>query len=294
METLAQCGVKLIAMRCAGCARPRRAPRCACPRSCCAFSGSCLTRPSADSAADDRVDIAACKKHGIRVVRVPAYSPNAVAEQAVGIAMCLARSYHICYNRVREGNFTLNGLERFDIHGKTVGIIGTGKIGLIAAQIFKGFGTRILAYDKFPNVDEMKRIGGDYVSMEELMAQADIVSLHCPMLADTYHLINKERIAQMKDGVMLINVSRGGLIDTPALIDGLESGKVGSCGMDVYENEGQLFFKDLSAMARTKRLKYNDTNIARLMAMPNVLVRLCSLALVPGASAAAPRPPARV
>ena len=186
--------------------------------------------------------------------------------------MCLNRMLHKAYARVREGNFTLNGLTGFDINGKVVGIVGTGKIGTQTAQILgRGFGAKLLAYDTFPNPDFLA-LGGEYVPLDELMARSDIISLHCPLNKSTFHLIGPGCIERMKRGVVLINTSRGGLMDTRAVIDGLESGAIGALGIDVYENEGPLFFRDTSAMRQSDRLRYWDQQMGVLLSMPNVLV----------------------
>jgi len=198
------------------------------------------------SAGFNTVDLKRAAELGIRVVRVPAYSPYAVAEHAVALVLLLNRKLYKAYNRVREDNFSLEGLLGFDLHGCTVGVVGTGKIGLVFTQIMQGFGCSLLGYDTYPNA-QFEAIGNaKYVPLPELLAQSDIISLHCPLFPETHHLINAETIAQMKSGVMLINTSRGGLIDTPAVIQGIKSGKIGYLGIDVYEQEDELFFQDLS------------------------------------------------
>ncbi len=212
----------------------------------------------------NNVDLTVAKELGITVVRVPAYSPYAVAEHAVGLILTLNRKFHRAYARVREGNFSLDGLLGFDLHDRTVGIIGTGRIGMIAAQILHGFGCHILAYDKFPN-PACEAIAS-YVSLFELFSKSDIISLHCPLTPETHHLINSEAIAQMKHGVMLINTSRGALIDTKAVIKALKSGKVGYLGLDVYEQEADLFFEDLSNTV------IQDDVFQRLLTFPNVII----------------------
>jgi len=212
----------------------------------------------------NQVDLEACGKLGIRVARVPAYSPYAVAEHTVGMMLALNRKYHKAYNRVREGNFAIDSLLGFDMHGKTVGVIGTGKIGAIAAGILHGFGCNLLLADVVPS-DECKRIGR-YVSLDELYRQSDIITLHCPLTPQTSHLINRQAIEQMKPGVMLINTSRGGLVDTEAVIAGLKSGRLGYLGLDVYEEEAELFFEDLS-----NRVIQDDV-FMRLLTFPNVLI----------------------
>lgn len=217
------------------------------------------------SAGFNHVDLAAAHELGLTVVRVPAYSPYAVAEHTVALMLTLNRKIHRAYARVREGNFALEGLLGFDLHGQTVGIVGTGKIGLITAQILHGFGCHLLAYDRYPNPD-FEAMGGRYVELPELMAGSDIVTLHCPLTPETYHLINTETLRQMKPGVMLINTSRGALIDTQAVLEALKAGQVGYLGLDVYEEEADLFFEDLS-----NRLILDDV-FARLLTMPNVII----------------------
>ena len=216
------------------------------------------------SAGFNHVDLAAADRLDITVVRVPAYSPYAVAEHAVALLLSLNRMTYRAYNRVREGNFSLNGLLGFDLHGKTVGVIGTGQIGLIFADIMHGFGCRIIASDPFPNSQAKPFV--EYVSLETLYAQADIISLHCPLTPDTHHLIDADAIAQMKDGVMLINTGRGRVVDTQAVIAGLKSGKIGRLGLDVYEEEEQLFFEDLSQGV------IDDDQFMRLTTFHNVLI----------------------
>lgn len=217
------------------------------------------------SAGFNHVDLTASHKLGLTVVRVPAYSPYAVAEHTVALILSLNRKIHRAYARVREGNFALEGLLGFDLHGQTVGIVGTGKIGLIMAQIMKGFGCRLLAYDRFPNPD-FGALGGRYVELAELLAESDIVTLHCPLTPETHHLINAETLQQMKPGMMLINTSRGALVDTQDVLEALKTGQVGYLGLDVYEEEADLFFEDLS-----NRLILDDV-FARLLTMPNVII----------------------
>lgn len=229
---LATQGVKVIALRCAG---------------------------------YNNVDVQACADHNIKVVRVPAYSPEAVAEHAVAMIMTLNRKTHKAYNRVREQNFSLHGLLGFDLHGKTIGVIGTGNIGKAFCKIMLGFGCDVLAYDIKPN-DTLSKSGVKYISLQDLLSKSDILSLHCPLNADTKYVINSNSVQQMKHGVMLINTSRGGLIDTKAVIQGLKNGKIGSLGIDVYEQEENLFFRDLSETI------IEDDTIARLMSFSNVLV----------------------
>lgn len=211
------------------------------------------------------MDLATAHELGLTVVRVPAYSPYAVTEHTVGLILALNRKLYRAYNRVREGNFALDGLLGFDLHDRTVGIIGTGKIGTIVAHIMKGFGCKLLAYDPFPNPDCIT-LGVRYVELPELFATSDIITLHSPLLPETYHLIDAQALEQMKHGVMLINTSRGALLDTQAVIDALKSGKIGYLGLDVYEEEADLFFEDLSG-----RILRDDV-FARLLTFPNVLI----------------------
>ena len=232
IESLSQHGIKAIALRCAG---------------------------------YNNVDLDAAEEFEITVVRVPAYSPYAVAEHAIALIMTLNRKIHRAYYRVREGNFALNGLLGFDLHERTVGIIGTGKIGRIAGQILHGFGCRVLAYDLKPNREFGEKYG-EYVSFEDLLAQSDIISLHCPLTEDTHHLIDDEAIAQMKSGVMLVNTSRGGLVDTQAVIQGLKSKQIGHLALDVYERESKMFFEDLSGEI------IQDDVFERLLTFPNVII----------------------
>lgn len=196
------------------------------------------------SAGFNNVDVPEAERLGMTVVRVPAYSPHAVAEHAVALLLSLNRMTFRAYNRVREGNFSLDGLLGFDLYGKTVGVVGTGKIGLIFADIMHGFGCTVLASDPCPPSDARPFV--QYVSLDALLAEADIISLHCPLTPETHHLIDAQAIARMKDGVVLINTGRGRVVDTQAVIDALKSGKIGRLGLDVYEEEEQLFFQDLS------------------------------------------------
>ncbi|AXV80276.1 2-hydroxyacid dehydrogenase [Ralstonia solanacearum] len=214
------------------------------------------------SAGFNHVDLAAAQRLGLTVTRVPAYSPHAVAEHAVGMILTLNRRLHRACNRTREGDFSLDGLLGFDLAGKTVGVVGTGQIGQVFARIMAGFGCRLLAFDPFPQA----ALGVTYVPLPALLAQSDIVSLHCPLNADTHHLIDARALASMKMGAMLINTSRGGLIDSPALIDALKSGQLGHLGLDVYEEEADLFFEDRSADV------LQDDVLARLLTFPNVIV----------------------
>ena len=213
----------------------------------------------------NHVDLVAAAEFGIAVVRVSAYSPHAIAEHAVGLLMMLNRRLHRAYNRVREGNFSLDGLLGFDVHGKTVGVIGTGRIGTVFCRIMAGFGCTVLAYDVTPN-PEVIALGGRYASLHEVLAISDIVSLHAPLLPSTRHLIDAAAIARMKPGVMLINTSRGALVDTVAVIDGLKSGAIGALGLDVYEEEAELFFEDLSSTV------IQDDVFSRLLTFPNVVI----------------------
>lgn len=228
VDKLHQLGVKAIVLRCAG---------------------------------FNNVDIKACEGK-LRVFRVPAYSPHAVAEHAMALLLTINRRTHKAYIRTRDFNFSLQGLAGFDLYGKTVGIVGTGKIGRVFADICKGFGMKILAYDKFPNPDA----GLDYVDLPELFAQSDIISLHCPLTEETHHLINADTIAMMKKGVTIINTSRGALVDTEALINGIKEKKVGAACLDVYEEEGDFFYEDFSGHI------VQDDKLVRLIAMPNVIV----------------------
>lgn len=194
----------------------------------------------------NQVDLKVAAELGIQVARVPSYSPYSVAEHAVGLVLTLNRKIHKAYNRVRDDNFALDGLMGFDLHGRTVGVIGTGKIGMIFAQIMHGFGCQLLGYDAYPN-SNFEAIGAaQYVELPELLENADIISLHCPLLPTTEHIINADAINQMKPGITLINTSRGKLIDTRAVIEGIKVGKIGYLGIDVYEQEDNLFFEDLS------------------------------------------------
>lgn len=213
----------------------------------------------------NNVDLEEAEKLGMTVVRVPAYSPFAVAEHAAGLIMTLNRRYHRAHNRVREQNFSLDGLLGFDLNGKRVGVIGTGRIGRIFARIMQGFGCDVCAYDQYPN-EELAATGVRYVELDELYAESDIISLHCPLTHETHHIINAESIAKMSDGVMVINTSRGPLIDSNAVIDGLKSGRIGYLGLDVYEEEGDLFFEDLSEEV------IQDDTFVRLQTFPNVLI----------------------
>ena len=217
------------------------------------------------SAGYNHVDLVAAQRLGLEVVRVPAYSPHAVAEHAVALILALNRRLHRAYNRTREGDFTLHGLTGFDLVGKTVGIVGTGQIGATFARIMAGFGCQLLAYDPFPN-PAVEALGARYLELPQLLAQAQIISLHCPLNDHSRYLINQDSLAHMQPGAMLINTGRGGLVDTPALIDALKSGQLGYLGLDVYEEEAQLFFEDRSD------LPLQDDVLARLLTFPNVIV----------------------
>jgi len=232
IEVLASKGVKVIALRCAG---------------------------------FNNVDLDAAKEYGIRVCRVPAYSPEAVAEHSVAMLLTLNRKTHKAYNRVREQNFSLNGLLGFNLHGKTIGVIGTGKIGKAFCKIMVGFGCTVLAYDPCED-QELKSLGVGYASFQEVLKQAEVLSLHCPLTPENKYLINKETLALMKAGSTIINTSRGGLICTSDIIESLKSGHIASLGIDVYEQEERLFFKDLSGSI------IEDDLIQRLISFPNVLV----------------------
>ena len=218
------------------------------------------------SAGYNHVDLKKAAELGLRVVHVPSYSPYAVAEHAAGLILALNRKLYRAYNRVRDDNFSLEGLLGFDLYGSTVGVIGTGKIGRCFAQIMQGFGCQVLGYDVFPNEAFTAIPHTRYVSLPELLAQSDIISLHCPLLPSTHYLINAETIAQMKPGVMLINTSRGHLIDTQAVIDGIKSHQIGYLGIDVYEQEDELFFEDHS-----DKIIQDDT-FQLLQSFPNVMI----------------------
>ena len=232
IKILKDCGVKLIALRCAG---------------------------------FNNVDIKNMDKD-IKVVRVPAYSPYAVAEHAVALLLSIDRKIYKAYQRTKKYNFTLNGLLGFDIHGKTVGVIGTGKIGKCFINIMKGFGTEVLAYDVYEDKNAEKEIGFKYVSLDELYEKSDIISLHCPLTEDNYKMINKNSIEKMKDGVYIINTSRGKLIDTNSLIEELTKGKIGGLGLDVYEDEEEFFLNDMS------NSYIRDEGLSVLLSMPNVVI----------------------
>ncbi|MEM7013003.1 MAG: 2-hydroxyacid dehydrogenase [Verrucomicrobiota bacterium] len=233
VRKLAQAGVKTIALRCAG---------------------------------YNNIDLDAAKSHGITIIRVPAYSPHAVAEHATALILTLNRKTHRAFNRVREGNFELNGLLGFDLQGKTVGVVGTGEIGKAFCQIMKGFGCRVIASDPQPDLDFAASAGVEYAEWAELLANSDVISLHCPLTPETRHLIDQNALSSMKSGCMLINTGRGALVDSRAVIEALKSGNLGHLGLDVYEEESELFFQDHSADI------IQDDIILRLMSFPNVLV----------------------
>jgi D-lactate dehydrogenase len=217
------------------------------------------------SAGFNHVDLAAARRLGLGVVRVPAYSPHAVAEHAVALILSLNRHLHRACNRTRDGDFSLHGLTGFDLVGKTVGVVGTGQIGATFARIMAGFGCKLLAYDPYPN-PQVEALGARYLPLDALLAEAHIISLHCPLNDDTRHLINPASLSRMQRGAMLINTGRGALVNTPALIDALKSGQLGYLGLDVYEEEAQLFFEDRSD------LPLQDDVLARLLTFPNVVV----------------------
>ena len=231
LNQLHELGIKYIAMRCAG---------------------------------FNNIDLFCAKSLGMTIVRVPAYSPEAVAEHAIALLMTLNRRTHKAYQRTRDANFSLEGLVGFNLHGKTVGIIGTGKIGLATMAIFKGFGCKILASDPYPS-DKAKALGAEYVSLEALFKNSDMISLHCPLTSDNKHLLNKDTFALMKDGVTIINTSRGGLLNAHDAIEALKSGRIGGLGLDVYEEEEHLFFNDHSSEIIT------DDIFRRLSACHNVI-----------------------
>ncbi|MEL0629145.1 2-hydroxyacid dehydrogenase [Psychromonas aquatilis] len=231
LTKLHELGVKHIAMRCAG---------------------------------FNNVDLKCAKKLDINIVRVPAYSPEAVAEHAIALLMTINRRTHKAYQRTRDANFSLEGLVGFNLHGKTVGIIGTGRIGVAAMAIFKGFGCKILASDPYPS-EHAIALGAEYVSLEELFANSDVISLHCPLMEDNKHLLNKDTFALMKDGVTIINTSRGGLVNAYDAIQALKSGRIGGLGLDVYEDEETLFFGDHSSEI------ISDDIFRRLSACHNVI-----------------------
>lgn len=213
----------------------------------------------------NNVNLAAAERLGMTVCRVPMYSPFAVAEHTVALILTLNRKVHKAYNRVRDGNFAIDGLIGFDLNDKTIGIVGTGRIGQILARICMGFGMHVLAHDPHPSADLQDK-GVSYVAFDELIKRSDIISLLCPLTPDTHHLISTDAVDKMKPGVMLVNTSRGGLIDAKALIAGLKSKQIGSVALDVYEEEGDVFFEDLSDQV------LQDDVLARLLSFPNVLI----------------------
>ncbi|HER07955.1 MAG TPA: 2-hydroxyacid dehydrogenase [Bacteroides sp.] len=217
------------------------------------------------SAGFNHVDLAAAEECGIRIVRVPAYSPRSIAEHALALILTLNRKTHKAYNRVREGNFSLERLTGFNVGDRTVGVIGTGKIGATFARIMMGLGCHVLGYDKYQN-KELADAGVEYTGLEKLLGRSDIISLHCPLTPETAYLINKQTLSMMKPGVMLINTSRGALINTNDIIESLKNGHVGYLGIDVYEQEEKLFYRD-----RSEEILQDD-QIARLMSFPNVLI----------------------
>jgi D-lactate dehydrogenase len=217
------------------------------------------------SAGYNHIDLKAAKELGIKVVRVPEYSPYAVAEHAVALLLTLNRKLHKAFNRVREGNFSLDGLVGFDLHQKNVGVIGTGKIGKVFIQIMLGFGCKVLAYDPKPD-ETLATLGVTYVTLDDIFMQSDVVSLHCPLFPETKHLINEKTLGMMKPGSILINTSRGKLIETRAMISSLKNGQLGGAGLDVYEEEEHYFFNDHSGEV------VSDDVLARLMTFPNVLL----------------------
>jgi D-lactate dehydrogenase len=217
------------------------------------------------SAGFNHVDLDATEEHGLTVVRVPAYSPYAVAEHTVALMLGVERKIHRAANRVRDGNFSLEGLLGFDLRNKRIGIIGTGKIGMIVARIMRGFGCSIRAYDPFPS-DEVRDLGVRYVDLDTMFAECDVITLHCPLTPDTHHIIDAEALTKTRPGVMIVNTSRGALIDTRAVIDALKDGRIGHLALDVYEEEGDLFFEDLSDTG------IQDDVFARLLTFPNVLI----------------------
>uniref|UniRef100_UPI00402AFAAF 2-hydroxyacid dehydrogenase n=1 Tax=Succinivibrio sp. TaxID=2053619 RepID=UPI00402AFAAF len=214
----------------------------------------------------NNVDLQAAKDLGIRVVRVPAYSPHAIAEHVMALILTLNRKTHRAYSRTRDGNFALHGLMGFDLYGKTAGVVGTGKIARVLIGILKGFGMNVVAYDIYEDHEYEKAAGIKYVTMDELYAQSDIISLNCPLTPQNRYLINKDSIAKMKKGVMIINTGRGPLINSEDLVDGLKSGQIGAAGLDVYEEEHDYFYQDRSDHIIT------DDNLSRLMSLNNVLI----------------------
>lgn len=213
----------------------------------------------------NNVDLSVAHELGMRAARVPAYSPHAVAEHTVGLVLALNRKIHRAHQRVREGNFALDGLLGFELHGRTAGVVGTGRIGVNVARILASFGCRVLAFD-VRGAPELEPLGVEYVELDTLIEAADVITLHVPLTPETHHIVDAGAVARMKPGVMLINTSRGGLVDTRAVIDGLKSGRIGSVGLDVYEEEEALFFQDLSDAI------IQDDVFARLLSFPNVII----------------------
>lgn len=241
----------------------------------CAFVNDDLSAPVVDrlaalgvrllalrSAGFNHVDLDAAARHGMVVARVPAYSPHAVAEHTVALLLALNRKVHRAFNRVREGNFSLDGLMGFDLAGKTVGVVGTGQIGRVFADIMAGFGCDVLGHDPYPTGS----FSGDYVGLDELCRRSDVVSLHCPLTPETHHIVGPGTLAQMRDGALLLNTSRGALVNAAAVVEALKSGKLGGVALDVYEEEGDLFFDDLSNQV------IQDDVFSRLLTFPNVLI----------------------
>jgi len=232
IAVLAEKGIKIIALRCAG---------------------------------FNNVDLDAAKKHGLRLCRVPAYSPQAVAEHAIALLLTLNRKTHKAYNRTREQNFSLTGLMGFNLYQKTIGVIGTGKIGAAFCKIMLGFGCKVLAFDPYEN-EELKQLGVNYQSFENVISTADVISLHCPLTQENKYLISTDSLTKMKKGVVIINTSRGALIHTKDAIEALKTGQISGLAIDVYEQEEKLFFKDLSGSI------IGDDDIQRLISFPNVLI----------------------
>jgi D-lactate dehydrogenase len=230
-----------------------------------ALAGSGVRGIALRCAGFNNVDLGAAARRGLPVTRVPAYSPHGVAEHAAALLLALDRHIHRAYNRVRDGNFALDGLLGFDLHGKTVGVIGTGKIGACFARIMTGFGCRVLAHDVVEN-PAVRTLGAEYVTLDRLFTESHVISLHCPLTPQTHHLVNAAALARMRRGVYLINTGRGPLIDTAAVIRALKSGRLGGLGIDVYEEEEGVFYEDLSAAILA------DDVLARLLTFPNVLV----------------------
>ncbi|CAL8465644.1 g5180 [Coccomyxa elongata] len=238
VDKLASAGVKFVAMRCA---------------------------------VFHNVDLRACQEAGIAVARVPNYSPSSVAEHAVAMLLCLNRNLHLANIRMHTGDYTLSGLVGYEMRSKTIGVIGTGAVGTVACRIFRGFGCKVLAYDICES-DAVKALGVEYVVKEQLLRSADIITLHCPSLPSTRHIINKSSIAIMKTGAIIVNVSRGSLVETDAAIQAIESGQLGGLALDVYEHEGALFSRNWTALSPTERFKSWDREFQRLKSHPNILI----------------------